>query len=80
MKVNCLPQLVQQQAMYLFKSNLSNSLLFGKKEHCGKGVVGSMISYCRSRYGDFDEKHFRDVVRRGFHSKYYFYYNKEEQA
>ena len=75
-----LPYPVQIQAMYLFKSNLSKSLLFGNNKFSGTGVVGSMIDYCRSRYEDFDDEHFRDVVRKGFRSKHYTFYGKEEEV
>ena len=87
MGLDSLPQPVQIQAMYLYQNNMSKKLLFGDKRNyqsggggpTAKGIVGTMIDYCQSRYGPFNEKHFVDIVRRGLRSKYYNHY-KEDQA
>ena len=87
MGLDSLPQPVQIQAMNLHRNNMSKKLLFGDKRNyqsggggpTAKGIVGTMIDYCQSRYGAFNEKHFVDIVHRGLRSKHYNHY-KEDQA
>ena len=79
MGLDSLPQPVQIQAMHLHRNNMPNKQVFGDKKTGGRGIVGTMIDYCQSRYGPFDEKHFVDIVRRGLRSKHYNHY-KEDQA
>ncbi len=87
MGLDSLPQPVQIQAMHLHRNNMSKKLLYGDKRPLksggagpnAKGIVGTMIDYCQSRYGAFNEKHFVDIVRRGLRSKHYNHY-KEDQA
>ena len=81
MGLDSLPEPVQIQAFYLHRerNNIPNWQVFGDKKMGGRGVVGTMIEYCQSRYGAFNEKHFIDIVRKGLRSKHYNHY-KEDQA